>query len=481
MIDDLFQNYKAAVLDSALFASGFSLDMKLSLSALKKIYVSTTFMAEIEQYKAVLPDDKLKTYNHNLSYISNCALITTSFDTQSADAGDLNNDIWGILSVFSDIRAKVVLITSNKLLIRRVILHELAIDIYDLNENCFILSNYFGSLKEKYEFNDEQEEIVVVLDDGQVIKARGQYYLPAPDKIPSESSRVFLSNGTVVQLGKSFNSGLEADLYHIEDGSKRIAKIYKKGNLSLNKFKHIQNVVGMNAMAGISWAQYPDHLIYADEEHTMPVGLVENYVETEMNLDDDLLYLGDLDLPKKILKRKVSSSVELCLKIVRQVMYLGSCGFCVCDFNTGNFAYIKGNNRAMQMWDTDSFGYERYFAPYCAGQKSNREYDFSKSIETIDFCTDALLLFAFSILSLGDSPVSDVSGKFKYDNPKYFASYRKAFFPKNLWNMFESVFRGEKLPSAETLLYELYVAWKHFEEVPGDDMSYAKLLHQNAE
>ena len=144
----------------------------------------------------------------------------------------------------------------------------------------------------------------------------------------------------------------------------------------------------------------------------------------------------------------------------------------------GNFALRQGNSDCIQMWDTDSFGYETFFSGYCAGSKTSREYDITKKDGAIDFCSEALYLFAFSVLSLGDAPISEFSGKFKFDNPNYGALYRKDLFPDNLWRLFEEVFRGEKEPSVEVLLQQLHIALQKCRTYPTSDKTYKELLSE---
>lgn len=164
------------------------------------------------------------------------------------------------------------------------------------------------------------------------------------------------------------------------------------------------------------------------------------------------------------------------MKVVRQVCYLNNFGFFVSDYNLGNFATIRNNDKYIQMWDTDSFGYDTFFSGYCSGDKTTKEYDISTKEGAIDFCSEALYLFAFSLLSLGDSPMSEFSGKFKYDNPNYIALYRKRLFPQNLWQLFRDVFTGKKLPSAETLLRQLSLALENLKKSPAEDQTYGELL-----
>lgn len=221
--------------------------------------------------------------------------------------------------------------------------------------------------------------------------------------------------------------------------------------------------------------------MYYDSDCTNPAGFIEPYVVTDDNLDDNPLFSGDpFNVTEQFLTKKQSYAIELCLKVVRQVCYLNTYGFYISDFNLSNFATIKNNDRNIQMWDTDSFGYDtffgKFFSQFYAESKNHPKYDTSTKEGAIDISNDALYQFVFYILSLGDSPISEHTGKFKYDNPNYFALIKKNFFPQNIWKHLETVFRGEKPPSAEALMQQLIITSNQLRQTPASDKSFKQLF-----
>lgn len=149
----LFQNYKIALLDSSFFSSEFTNEVKSGLSAIK-VYVANSFNAEIEQYKFVLSDERRKAYERNVAFLQQkMKLNTLNLDSAGDKKQEINNDTWGMISLLVGLKAKFVVVTANKILIQRIILSSLDADIFDLNENRFILARDFDNLHSQYEIS----------------------------------------------------------------------------------------------------------------------------------------------------------------------------------------------------------------------------------------------------------------------------------------------------------------------------------------
>ena len=133
----LFQSYKIALLDSAFFSSEFSPEVKSGLSSIK-VYVANSFNAEIEQYKEVLSDERRIAYERNVEFLETLSPKKLNMDSTGEKKKEINNDTWGMISLLVSLKAKFIVVTSNKILIQRIILNSLEADIYDLNDDCFI-------------------------------------------------------------------------------------------------------------------------------------------------------------------------------------------------------------------------------------------------------------------------------------------------------------------------------------------------------
>lgn len=453
----LFSNYKAVVLDASFFAVEFSELMQQEL-AQANIFVAETFNAEVAQYIEIVTAERGATYQKNIAFLQqNKPLRTVSFGEYGRN---LHNDTFGVATVMTKANIKTVLVTADKLLVQRVALSGIPIDIYDLTRNTFIYAIGFSTYSSYFALQQETEWAGI----------QHQAQAVGPNTV------LYRKNGSSITLGKEIRSGLEAHLFMLKDDSALIAKIFKQDRLPADKFKNILKIQGSNKQLDIDWALFPIDVVYYDAKCTKPAGFTEGFAKTTVNLDDNPLYLGEVNLPDSYLKSQLSDTIKLCLKVVRQVRYLSSYGFMICDFNMGNFALRDASSTNVQMWDTDSFGYDSYFSGYCSGSRTSREYDIRIKKGAIDFCAEALYLFAFTLLSLGDAPISEFSGKFKYDNPKYNGRFRKDLFPDNLWKLFETVFRGEKEPSAEMLLFTLHTTLQDLQSASFADKTYKELL-----
>ena len=459
----IYDEYKIALLDSSFFVSNFSEGVKNGLSNIK-VYVADTFNSEIEQYKLVLSSKRQSIYDSNVRFLNeNMRLNTLNLASFGAQSEKLHNDVWGLLTLLVGLNAEFVVITANQVLIQKIVLNGLNVDVYDLNVDGFIKYSSFYSFKSRYKFTE------------------ATWTTPPMDRKVAENSTLYCKDHSRVTLAKEIKTGLEANLYLIKDKPGSIAKIFKKDKLSASKFQNIKRLCGMNTKLDIDWAIFPTEVLYYDANCTSPAGFIEAYVSTGDNLDDNPLFLGDpFNVTKEFLAKRQSYAIDLCLKVVRQVCYLNTYGFYISDFNMGNFATIKNNDKNIQMWDTDSFGYEsffgKFFSPNYAESKNHPKYDTNTKEGAIDISNDALYQFVFSVLSLGDSPISEHTGKFKYDNPNYFAISKKKFFPQNIWRHLESVFRGEKAPSAEALMQQLIITGNQLRQNPASDKTFKQLF-----
>ena len=104
------------------------------------------------------------------------------------------------------------------------------------------------------------------------------------------------------------------------------------------------------------------------------------------------------------------------------------------------------------MFDTDSLGSKNYFSGNQADMMTARKLEKRVKLNAFEFCDEALYALIFYLLSLGDAPLDEEDGSFKYDRPQYIARFRKNFFPSRVWAHMERVYRGETPPSPAALL-----------------------------
>ena len=464
---NLFEGYKIVILDSTFFSANFTQEFKDGLSK-TKVYVSSTFNTEIEEYRQVLSVEQKKIYSENFDYINkNIILKTMNLNSAEGKGDRLNNDIWGLINLMVELNkefnAKIAIITANRVLMQKIVLKDIHVDYYDLNKQMFIYQSKYSSMCNSFSFRE-------------VTSTEGQTEVRVTTGVT-----VYLSNNKNMVLGDEITSGLEATIYSIKDDNSLIAKVFKKDKLSASKLKNIHSISRINDDLKIDWAKFPLEVVYFDSTCKIPIGFIEQRIIARSNLDENSLYLGDpLSIEEEYLNKKISYSLDICLKVVRQVCYLNSYGFFISDFNMGNFAFSDLSSDMIQMWDTDSFGYQnffgRYFSPEYTECKNHLPYDISKKEGAIAISEDALHQFVFKVLALGDSPISEYKKTFKYDNDDYTNVIRRSFFPINVWDYLVDVFRGNKEPSSETLLYELSVALKRLKQYPNEDKTVKQLF-----
>ncbi len=466
---NLFQNYGFVIMDASFFVAPFSREFCDGIAD-KNVWVSEAFLTEIEQFQEILTGERLSYYKNNIAFVTR-NLVLKEFNAKSAgdEYSKYDADTWGLINFCISLRGKVVdgqrlnkdfvIVTSNIILISRLVYNRIPVDYYDLNANRIIHlnNNIFDVIQES------ASDSIIRFDDSPILNVNASKYYGL-------ETRLYTKRGTVL-LAEEIKSGAEGTIYRIKDDSSRIAKIYKEGELRENKFNNLNKMVGMNHALQIEWAIFPEDILYFDHEMNEPAGFVEKYVQAKDNLGDNPLYIGNLDIESAInlaKSTKVSNSLELCIKVVRQVCYLNCFGFYISDFNAYNFSDLPSDKNVLQMWDADSFGYQNYFSGLCPWTYMTKEYDLTKKSEAMELCNEALISFVFQIMSLGDSPIGK-KGNFRYDNPKYACAWKKCFFPLNTYNYLRDIYVNKKDVSPEALLKHLVKAKSELIKCGKDD------------
>lgn len=432
-------SYKVALLDASVFRYDFSPELQTVLGQMK-IYTAATFESELKELRTMLFGTYSRSLEDNLAFLGS-QKIQTLYASEK-DSG-LNDDIWGLITFFSgqENSDRLVLISASRLLRQRIILAELKIDVYDPAEGRLYRAADYGNLREAVEYSKKKT------------------VLRRHDGIANQGDILFRKNAGPVRLSDQLRLGGEAALNRIESSERLLAKVFLPGKLTDGKYRNITMLSGINEEMGISWAEFPRDLLFYDEGCTVPAGFLEAYVHTDYGLCDDNLYLGNMiETFAAEDSRTIGDTIRFCLRVVRQVCFLNHFGLYVSDFNWENFAVDYNLPDAVQMWDTDSFGFDNYFSGMCANELLTiRPYDLSRKGEVIGFCNEALCFFVFSLFSLGDSPLFGDQDErvFKYDNPDYEQLFKKECFPPCLWEYLEDVYRGVRAASPEMLLMVL--------------------------
>ena len=391
---------------------------------------------------------------------------------------ELNSDIWDFLELCSTRpnADKMLIVTANRLLLQRVVCNHFPMDIYNLNTNHYLSHKLYPTIERHYtvDNNDKPVGAKVAVRFGKGTR------LYAERRNGKRSEPVVLGD----MLGDG--QGGEGNVYHLTgEFAGEVAKIYKNGQFPTNKFIATREMVQNRRFEEIIWTVFPVGILYADKDFTQPVGIMERYTVTHSSLYDDELFFGDTDnWTRSLLSVRVSDLLYLCKCVTRQICYLNMLGVTVADYNIKNFDYpfSQRDNRYrrsrldyIQMWDSDSFGYNNYFSGYMA-DVNRKNYDINKKTDILDLCNDELYSFLFQILTLGDNPYNPVTGRFNYENDSYYQYARKNLVPPSLWKAFESFFTGRSKASPQMMLYLLHEELNRRLRTGETDVTYRELV-----
>lgn len=452
-----FRDYDFVILDASYFLlQERDTDWMEQLKE-SRVYVPTAFEAERKAYRELLPEERRASYDAFTRALSG---YKTPDKPQSA---------WEMVRNVSAKGKSVSVVTGNRLFIERIILEDeppLKADIFDLSRLEWISCEEFPELRKKLEFQkDELSEI-------------------PPLKEPiGYGTTLYRSNGEEIRLCKLGDNriiGAESELYGVENFSGEllgIAKIFRTGNLTPGKCRHLRQITEAARRIDASWALFPTDTLYRDEMRQIFAGILEDYAGDSHTLYQRRMYQGDLSSDKE-LSMKLSENLRLCFNIVRQICFLNHYGFFISDFNLKNFALSEKEPKRVLMFDTDSFGFQNYFSGFrAAGSSTANVYNTETKRGALGFCDDALYVSVFTLLSLGSPPIyaNEQVRVFRFDE-KIEDDFKRLLFPPRLWRLFETAFRDRKSFSAEMLLLELANALSRLKEHPEEDFEYRQKL-----
>ena len=470
-----FEQYNVVVIDSSLFPCKLNDEMMNCLKSAKSIYVSGTFHAEMHELKELLSEEDRKNCDSNMKQLN--TIIHPKVMNLSAYP-ELNSDIWDFLELCSTRpnADKMLIVTANRLLLQRVVCNHFPMDIYNLNTNHYLSHKLYPTIERHYTVDNNDKPV----------GAKAAVRFGKGTRLYAERRNGKRSEPVVLGDMLGDGQGGEGNVYHLTgEFAGEVAKIYKNGQFPTNKFIATREMVQNRRFEEIIWTVFPVGILYADKDFTQPVGIMERYTVTHSSLYDDELFFGDTDnWTRSLLSVRVSDLLYLCKCVTRQICYLNMLGVTVADYNIKNFDYpfSQRDNRYrrsrldyIQMWDSDSFGYNNYFSGYMA-DVNRKNYDINKKTDILDLCNDELYSFLFQILTLGDNPYNPVTGRFNYENDSYYQYARKNLVPPSLWRAFESFFTGRSKASPQMMLYLLHEELNRRLRTGETDVTYKELV-----
>lgn len=468
-----YEQYNVVVIDSSLFPCKLNDEMMNCLKSARSIYVSGTFHSEIRELKELLSEEDRRNCDSNMKQLN--TIIHPKVMNLSAYP-ELNSDIWDFLELCSTRpnADKMLIITANRLLLQRVVCNHFPMDIYNLNTNHYLSHKLYPTIERHYTVDNNDTPV----------SAKAAVRFGKGTRLYAERRNGRRSEPVV--LGDMLGDGQvgEGNVYHLTgEFAGEVAKIYKNGQFPTNKYIATREMVQNRRFGEIVWTAFPAGILYADRGFTQPVGIMERYTETHSSLYDDELFFGDTgNWTPSLLSVRVSDLLYLCKCVTRQICYLNMLGVTVADYNIKNFDYPLSQCQSsrsgldyIQMWDSDSFGYNNYFSGYMA-DVNRKNYDINKKTDILDLCNDELYSFLFQILTLGDNPYNPVTGRFNYENDSYYQYARKDFVPPSLWNAFEAFFTGKSKASPQMMLHLLHEELERRLRTGETDVTYRELV-----
>lgn len=449
-----FYDYVFVILDFSALFSALSDDLLLDLSSHPDVYVSKTFNTECEQVKKLANSSLASKYQRNIKFLKSITTKYLPYDDLSADI-----DTFGLAKYFAYQDVDFVVLTANQIIIQQIVLNNVRADIYNVNSNKLLRFNSFNSAKRLFELSPNK----VLLDCSFAI---------------SKGTILHRRNGSLVTLSNEYNSkGTEAVIYEIVGDTKNLAKIYRDKKLTAEKFDNIKKLIKLNSTIKLTWCAFPIAILYYDKSLKQPIGYIMPFAKDINLLSDDELFAGQVfDILHNHRETRISYTIELCLKIVRQILFLNMHGVVVSDFNDANFGIHSDNPDRIMMLDTDSFGFREYFSD-CRAQydEYTRAYDFLKKNEAINFSYESLSIFIFKLLSLGLEPLYKGNFRFRENRINHGNDFKWDFFPQNLKKLFLSIFDANKPCSISVLIYELQIANQKLKKEKSTNKTYREL------
>lgn len=440
-------NYAQVILDGSFFVERFPEEIATELNE-DTLYIAPSFFEECAAYKLHMTEHQREVFEYNLGVLGK--VISRKKRRNKLTYAD---DLWSNLREISRAgRIRALLITSNLLLIQKVVLRQLKVDVYNLHELKFMPYTSFPQLQQAYSCKiDHQREWDEVSGEEKL----------------KDSLDVYNENGWMcfLEVQKDTNTieGLESRIYTEDDSPDRLVKVFKRMYRTAAKLENVAALQKLNEeKLQCSWAAFPLAQIYRDPRREQPLGFYMRKYEGYRTLDNE----AHID---KRSEKRFSEVLEWCTMLAAQIAYLGVFGIYVTDYTEKNFLIAPDAvpDRHIIMVDTDSFCQGSYYGGRIREEwgswklltiPSQDKIHVDNKADTIDLALRMLYAELFSIFSMGQMPIiDDRFVKLTAEGEEYFSDngILRFVFPGGMWELLESVFQSNKLPSVDGLIYEL--------------------------
>ena len=467
----LFDNYDAVVLDVSLCFSSLS-DSDALFEALKifeenegVLFQSPAFLVEFDALINVVNSELVETANAYMERIN--MFNIESFPQKELGGGcDCSSLVVRLISEDID----VAIVTTDKLLIERLILNNIQVSIINPTnaENPLIIPSDFEDYKIKSDVLATEQPIPII-----------------HTHIIEGDSLYCGEDGSTVTLTKVYNNGGKDAIIYECDRAGVVAKIFNEGHLTDTKLQNIKDFMNFNK--NLTWLAYPLDILYSTaltsdaSKSNCPVGYLMVKIDDVTAIGIEELFVGDLDVVfyENYKDIKPSYVAEICIAVVRQIVYLHMNGILFGDFNGGNFA-LK-NDRSTDyvvFFDVDGYGYKKNLVVSGAAEWENpRKYNRDDKREFLRAEYDNLCIVIFRWLMLGMPPFVNAE-YYDWHNETEERKARWALIPVPLQVLFNKVFKDGKLVTPTELLFTLEKAHTTMKSQPSYSKHFTKFLEE---
>lgn len=470
-----FTQYHYLIMDSSFFVS--SLDDALCAELSKYcdpgkmpfLCASSTFHSECRQYAKLLAyqPEQLAVYQENLEKLrsNNIRLYINKYTVYNNADHTPRHDTWNLIQCLfednPDTPPKILLLTGNELLLRRVVLSGLPVSIYDFKVQKVFMPEALAGKKAEYELDSQRDPIQL-----QVKKAFRE----------NAELQLFDAEGNIIDLVYDLSHSDSSDAYNGTEGSffsvkgqpQLVAKVYGKDVSSSYSQQIAQNIINMKHFhdtGRFPWAMLPEGLLY-DSEGSLAGYLMQKVDESIFRIQEDSRFSVTDDY-EMYWGKPYADTLQICLMLLREIAYMSNYDILPLDFGKGNFCG-RSTDPYVYMLDTCSFCFNRFNSdksdPSIIPKYADRSSAVDSKLALMDLFLELIHLFVMSLMILGhDILMDEQSGTINFlDSAMPQQELFDCLVPQNVHELYDTLFTDSGKPKApfsiEVLMEEMEYA-----------------------
>lgn len=456
------KDYSQVIVDGSNFINRFPDTLAKELTG-SQYYTSASFNAECKSYLMHMTQEQRQVFTDNFQVLKQ----------GKAQILERSDDLWSGLDYVSRSGRSILLITSNLLLIEKIVLRDLRLDIYNLHQMQFMPRSGFAGFRKLYTCEQDREI---------PREKRVRLFNPDDGSVDVYDETRWIRN---LQRETVLKDGLEAYLYEDPADPQLVAKLFTPARRTDAKLSHVKNLVTLNReRMHCDWAALPEQMLYL-KQGGKPLGFLMRRFKGYRSLEVAVKR-------ERTEEKKVATILDWCLMLATQAAYLGVFGIYITDYSDYNFLIPDDDaeDRHIVMLDTDSFCRDSYFGGRFDNEIKNwsildvlRDRAADKA-DLIDMSTRLLFAEIFYIVTAGYRP---------YDKPDHYVhdvidcsmeedGFFRYVFPGELLDLMDRVLRDvrkpEKVPSADGMIDILFRTVQTLADQE-PDLTYQTLLQRH--